>query len=202
MSAARGFVCTQGCRIERKPGWGTKRPFPVLSLLLRFAYNETWKQLLLPTRKEALSAMMRMLFSLIFLLIALSSCGGESFYFPEGDAEAGKQVFTELKCYACHEVVGEDFPDPSAITPTFVALGATGEQKPRLYLVESIIAPSHQFAQPRPPAGQTSSEQNIRAGTRSRMSDYSEQLTVRELCDLVSYLEAIQGTGGTQVGSF
>jgi hypothetical protein len=134
--------------------------------------------------------------------IALSSCGGESFYFPEGDAEAGKQVFTELKCYACHEVVGEDFPDPSAITPTFVALGATGEQKPRLYLVESIIAPSHQFAQPRPPAGQTSSEQNIRAGTRSRMSDYSEQLTVRELCDLVSYLEAIQGTGGTQVGSF
>jgi len=72
----------------------------------------------------------------------------------------------------------------------------------RLYLLESIIAPSHQFAQPRPPAGQTSSEQNIKAGTRSRMSDYSEQLTVRELCDLVSYLDTIQGTGGTQVGSF
>lgn len=146
--------------------------------------------------------MKRMLFSLISLLLLVSSCGGESFYFPEGDAEAGKQVFAELKCYACHEVVGEDYPDPSAITPTFVPLGATGEQKPRLYLVESIIAPSHQFAQPRPPAGQTSSEQNIKAGTRSRMSDYSEQLTVRELCDLVSYLDTIQGTGGTQVGSF
>ena len=146
--------------------------------------------------------MKRILLFLIFLLITLSACGGESVYFPQGDAQAGKQVFTELKCYSCHVVIGEDYPDPSAITPTFVALGATGEQKPRLYLVESIIAPSHQFATPRPPAGQTSRDPNIKSGTRSRMSDYSEQITVRELCDLVAYLESIQGGGGTQVGSF
>jgi mono/diheme cytochrome c family protein len=146
--------------------------------------------------------MKRILFFLIFLLIALSACGGESVYFPQGDAQAGKQVFTELKCYSCHEVVGEDYPDPSAITPTFVALGATGESKPRPYLVESIIAPSHQFAMPRPPGGQTASDQNIKSGKNSRMANYSDQLTVRELYDLVAYLELIQGGSGAQVGSF
>ncbi len=146
--------------------------------------------------------MKKMLFSLILLPIALSACGGESIHFPQGDVQAGKQVFTELKCYSCHEVIGEDYPDPSAITPTLGALGATGEKKPRLYLVESIIAPSHQFATPRPPAGQMTRDQNIQSGTRSRMSDYSEQLTVRELCDLVAYLESIQGSDGTQVASF
>lgn len=140
--------------------------------------------------------------SWILLLLALSACGGETVHFPEGDAKAGKQVFTELKCYSCHEVIGEDYPDPSAITPTFVPLGATGEVKPRLYLVESIIAPSHQFAQPRAPEGQAAGDENIKAGTRSRMTDYSEQLTVRELCDLVSYLASIQGSEAAQVGSF
>ena len=139
--------------------------------------------------------MKRVLFFLIFLLIALSACGGESIYFPQGDAQAGKRVFTELKCYACHDVVGEDYPDPTAITPTFVTLGATGESKPRPYLAESIIAPSHQFAVPRPPGGQAVSDQNIKSGMNSRMTNYSDQLTVLELCDLVAYLELIQGGG-------
>jgi hypothetical protein len=139
----------------------------------------------------------------LLLVVVASACGGgESIQFPEGNVESGKQLFTELKCFACHEVIGQDYPDPSAITPTFVPLGATGAPLSRLFLVESIIAPSHQFATPRPPAGQTGGDDNVKTGQRSRMTDYSDQLTVRELCDLVAYLEAIQGGDGARAGSF
>jgi hypothetical protein len=87
--------------------------------------------------------------------------------------------------------VGDVYPDPSAITPTFVTLGPP-LKKSRPYLVESIIAPSHHFAEPQPPAGQTVAVENLKSGTKSRMTDYSDKLTVRQLLDLVAYLEHLQ----------
>ena len=127
-------------------------------------------------------------------LIVLAGCGGnvESLFLPEGDASAGKVVFTELQCYSCHEVKGAEYPAPTTITPTFVALGATGKVHSRTYLVESIIAPSHEFATPIAPSGQTAGDENVMSGRRSRMTDFSDRLTVRQLMDLTAYLEELE----------
>jgi hypothetical protein len=125
----------------------------------------------------------------------LAACGGApGVFLPDGDPAAGKVVFENFKCFSCHEVVGDSFPDPTTITPTFVTLGGSEQAKlTRGYLVESIIAPSHEFAPPRPPTGQEGSDRNIKSGNRSRMTDYGGQMTVRQLFDLVAYLEQLQG---------
>ncbi len=135
----------------------------------------------------------RELLSLATLLVAAGACSQTPLVLPDGDPAAGKAVFTELQCYGCHEVRGDEYPAPTTITPTYVALGATGSPKSRFYLFESIIAPSHQFAQPQPPPGQTAGEVNIKTGGRSRMTDFGDRLTVRQAINLVAYLEQLQG---------
>jgi hypothetical protein len=132
---------------------------------------------------------------LFTLLALLTACSSEALYLPEGDAAAGRVVFTENQCFGCHEVRGDDFPAPTTITPTYVPLGNVGRVQSRLYLLESIVAPSHQFATPRPPAGVQATDLNIRAGQGSRMTDYSDRLTIREALDLVAYLEQLQQSG-------
>jgi hypothetical protein len=121
----------------------------------------------------------------------------ETAYLPEGDPVAGKAVFEQLGCWECHEVVGGNYPDPSAIPPTYVALGSGEGTQSRMFLMESIIAPSHQFARPSAPAGGAAGVENVKIGSKSRMADYSESLTVRELFDLVSYLEQLQRGGSS-----
>lgn len=130
---------------------------------------------------------------LFALAILATACQGPTMYLPDGDPAAGKVVFEQSQCYGCHLVEGASFPEPTAITPTFVTLGKTGRQLTRPYLIESIIAPSHSFATPQPPEGEVAGDRNIRSGQRSRMTDYSDQLTVKELFDLVAYLEDLQG---------
>jgi hypothetical protein len=125
------------------------------------------------------------------ILLGMGGCGGEALHLPDGDPVAGRAVFEQYQCYGCHEVVGDSFPAPSAITPTFVTLGGA-PAKSRAYLVESIIAPSHQFATPQPPPGQTAGDIHVRDGVGSRMTDYSEWMTIKELFDLVAYLETLE----------
>ena len=109
---------------------------------------------------------------ILVLFLLMVGCS-ETAYLPEGDPVAGRMVFEQLACWECHEVVGDDFPDPSAIPPTYVALGAREGTKSRSFLMESVIAPSHQFASPSPPQGEAVGDENVRIGTRSRMTDYS-----------------------------
>jgi len=136
---------------------------------------------------------MKTLFAVVVAAsLVLVACSKETLFLPDGDAGAGKAVFTQYQCYGCHEVKGDSFPAPTAITPTFVAIGAIGAPKTRTYFVESIIAPSHQFAIPQAPAGQSTGDNNIKMGSRSKMTDFSDQLTVRQLFDLVAYMEKLQ----------
>jgi hypothetical protein len=125
-------------------------------------------------------------------LCTIFAACAETVHLPDGNYAAGKETFSELQCYSCHEVVGENYPDPSAITPTFVTLGSPQKKLSRPYLVESIIAPSHQFAEPQLPPGQTGGVEGIKSGPKSRMTDYSGRLTVRQLLDLVAYRESLQ----------
>src|SRR5262245_28651888 len=53
---------------------------------------------------------------------ALHAAGGVPpgwrFTMPAGDPAAGRRVFVDFKCYACHAVRGEQFPLPPGATAT------------------------------------------------------------------------------------
>ncbi len=138
-------------------------------------------------------------FSWIIGVLALSVTCSPSLYVPEGDAEAGRKVFAALECHHCHSVQGEDFPAPVVDPPVPVVLGSFLEKKSRQYLAESIIAPSHRFARPRPaiiydspPIIQEREYENIKEGAESRMGDFNDTMTVGEWCNLVAYLDFLQ----------
>jgi hypothetical protein len=104
------------------------------------------------------------------------------FTLPEGDPQAGKTVFLDMKCYSCHalEIPGEKLP-PSRSKGAGPALtGYAG--LPKEYLAESIIKFHTVVAAP----GYT-----VKEG-RAAMGEYNHFLTVQELIDLVAFLK--QGT--------
>jgi hypothetical protein len=101
----------------------------------------------------------------------------------DGDVENGKATFVALGCHQCHEVSGTELPKPSVQPPVMVALGGTVAQEVTDgYLVTSIINPSYALA-PYPKA-------LVTAGGKSRMPDYSERMTVRQLVDTVTFLQS------------
>lgn len=106
------------------------------------------------------------------------------FHLPDGDARHGQQVFVELRCNACHRVDGLDLPTPVADPPVPVVLGGVVQQvRTDGELAAAIIEPSHRIS----PGYRLT---QVRAGNLSRMGDYSEQMTVRELIDLVAFLQS------------
>jgi len=109
------------------------------------------------------------------------------FALPPGTASAGEQVFVRMECYSCHTVAGKRFGDPTrnpgGIGPDLTAAHA---RLPREYLAESIVDFSRYIAH-----GQYRKTYVAADGT-SRMGDYNELLTVRELLDLVEFLRGIR----------
>jgi hypothetical protein len=106
------------------------------------------------------------------------------FRLPQGDAAKGRAVFVEMRCHACHEVVGTELPKPVAEPQVPVRLGGVvpayrtdGE------LVTAIINPSHRITR-----GQD--KRLVTSGGLSRMGDFGEIMTVRELVDLVAFLQS------------
>jgi len=127
--------------------------------------------------------------SLFAAALSLSSCAPperspSGFRLQEGDVEAGQAAFLELQCNACHEVRGLDLPGPVADPPVPVALGGTVDYQPTDgRFVTSIINPSHKLAPGHP-------RERIESGGISRMADYSDVMTVRQLVDLVAFLQS------------
>lgn len=120
---------------------------------------------------------------------ALAACGqgAESprgFSLPAGDFDAGRAVFVDYRCASCHAVTG----DPSlrqGIEPEMtVALGGPRTRVTTYAeLVSSVINPSHRIAQ-----GYASD--TVTVDGASRMPAYNQVMTVAELTDLVTYLQA------------
>jgi mono/diheme cytochrome c family protein len=108
---------------------------------------------------------------------------------PNGNVQAGRQAFVDLKCTACHRVPGESaFPPPFAdsLGPD---LGARGPHRTSSDLATAIISPSHAVSVNVSPALKA----RLRDGVLSPMGDFSQAMTVRQLCDLVAYLRSIAG---------
>ncbi len=99
---------------------------------------------------------------------------------PEGQPEAGRTAFVSLGCTSCHAVAWDnELPAPTSPSPgpelglDVAKLGPGG-------LATSVVAPSHKIAEKyRSPDG----------GESSRMADYSGVMTIRQLADIVAYLE-------------
>lgn len=129
------------------------------------------------------------LWAVAVLLFAGPSCNSGrhspvGFRLPEnGSIERGRTAFGELGCHKCHRVVGDDFPAPTVDLPASVTLGGTvHEVRTDGYLVTSIINPSHKLA------GYPKDEVAIEG--QSRMPYEMQGMTVRQLVDLVAYLQS------------
>ena len=127
--------------------------------------------------------------AIVAISVGLTTCGppeksASGFRLPDGDVELGEEAFLELKCNACHEVQGLDLPPPVADPPVPVALeGKVDYQPADGRFVTSIINPSHKLTPGDP-------EELIKSGSESRMADYSDVMTVRQLVDLVAFLHS------------
>jgi hypothetical protein len=125
----------------------------------------------------------------VFALVTavLAGCSGRhspsGFRLPPGEAADGQAAFVDLKCTECHSVAGvTGLPAPTAPTP--VALGGR-RLLPRTDgdLTTDIILPSSHFASGYPADA-------VQRGAASRMPDYTRTMTVRQLADLVAFLQA------------
>src|SRR6516162_7659192 len=101
------------------------------------------------------------------------------FTLPKGDPVKGRAVFVKYECFDCHEVRGEDFPEPTEEKAP--ELSQMGPEHPIEFFAESIINPNAVV----PKAYQRSD------GT-SPMRDFTEQMTLRELIDVSSYIASLK----------
>jgi len=111
------------------------------------------------------------------------SQAARGFSLPKGDPGAGKLVYTQLQCNNCHSLpsVPQD-SERIAGSPSVTLGGEVSSVQTYGQLVSSIINPSHRIAKGYPLAEVTENGQ-------SRMRNYNEVMTVKELIDLVSYLQ-------------
>ncbi|MGB2403037.1 MAG: c-type cytochrome [Akkermansiaceae bacterium] len=129
----------------------------------------------------------------VCLLVILVACGGKEkkmakgFVLPSGDNEKGKQAFIELKCHRCHTVAGELLPE--IVDPEIVKLHLGGEvYRVKTYgqLVTSVIHPNHKLAKDYL-AGM---DEEQRETAQSPMPSMVDQMTVRQMIDIVSFLNS------------
>ena len=116
---------------------------------------------------------------------ALHAAGGVPpgwrFSLPQGNPAAGRQVFVDMKCYACHVIKGEAFPLKPGESPTAGPdLTGMARHHPTEYLVESIVDPS---------AVLVDGPGYIGGDGRSIMPA-SPAMTMAQLIDLVAYLKS------------
>jgi hypothetical protein len=140
-------------------------------------------------KKQSISAMAVLIIAWALVLTGLTWAAnapaapkvpqGWKLTFPDGDANAGKTVFINMKCYSCHaiEIHGEKLPPARSkgAGPTLNGYAVL----PKEYLAESIIKSHPVVAAP----GYV-----VKEG-RAAMGEYNHFLTVQELIDLVAFLK-------------
>lgn len=126
---------------------------------------------------------------LLSCLAALSACDREArmsekgFRLPQGDAQAGRETFIDMRCHQCHTIAGEELPVIPALDPPYVELGGrVAKVKTYGELVTAIIFPSNDLAR-------GYAEEVVSEDGESKMYDYTKHMTVQELADIVTFLQ-------------
>jgi len=143
-------------------------------------------------RKKALRVLTTILVvgALLYLgqvLYLLRADSPRGFVLPEGNIDNGQTAFVELGCVQCHTVIGITLPEalPEADTVAddkMIALGGTQNiAKTYGQLVTSVMHPSASM--------HAEVGQYVDAEGRSLMPDYTSQMTVEQLVDIVRFLQ-------------
>lgn len=119
----------------------------------------------------------------ILLAIPAYSAEEKIAFISYGDFLEGRKAFIDLKCMRCHRVLGDSsLPKPTA-GPAPILGGLNAEHSTE-ELSQAMTAPSHSIA--------PGFEAN--ANGLSPMTDFSRQMTVRQLIDVVAYLKEAENT--------
>jgi len=112
---------------------------------------------------------------------------GAAVVLPKGEPGAGRQAFLDLECTVCHRVTQDpEFPAPVSRSQG-PDLDHTLRLRPVSELAAAIILPSHSMSL------KTSDELKKRLeGVLSPMGDFSRIMTVRQLADLLAYLQSLE----------
>jgi hypothetical protein len=110
--------------------------------------------------------------------------GSSGFHLPaDASADRGKVAFVNIGCNSCHKVWGADLPQASVSLPEPVMLGGqTGRRLSDAYLMTVMLDPNHALAGHR--------KRGTAENERSRMESYTDQLSARQMVDIVAFLQA------------
>lgn len=109
------------------------------------------------------------------------------FSLPKGDPAQGREIFVQLECYKCHEIKGEAFPTMAkGESGTGPELSQMAGMHPIEFYAESIVNPNA-VIDPEDKARGYLGEDG-----KSKMPDYSDVLTVKQLADLAIYLASLK----------
>ena len=100
---------------------------------------------------------------------------------PKGDPVAGQKAFKSLQCTMCHKVAGDNsLPAPNSDIQGPV-LRNPKQESPVGWLLDSIVSPSHSV--------RVGAEGGPTLTAGSFMKDFSEEMTIRQLIDIIAYLK-------------
>ena len=115
---------------------------------------------------------------------------GWQFAPPPGDVAAGRQTFVDFGCSSCHAVQESVLPQTADAEPRKGPdLSGMGSHHPAAYFAESILNPN---------AVIVDGPGYFGSDGRSTMPAYPD-MTLRQLADLVAYLQSLTSGGGTHV---
>ena len=123
------------------------------------------------------------------LLLTLSPSRAEDFRFPGGDAEAGSEAFFRLNCVQCHTVKEAHFEEPKGKRRLDLKL-AEEIRFVKSYedLVVAITNPKHVVTEQ---YRAILSKEELVGGIESFMPDMTNDMSVRQLMDLVAFLDRV-----------
>lgn len=122
------------------------------------------------------------LFAVLALACDTGRKGSAGFHLPDGDPVKGKQVFLEHRCNSCHEVAGVAMEKPVAEPAVEVRLGGKVYTHPTDgVLATAILHPSYRVAGP---------QEAVMSGKLSRMGDFTDSMTLRDMIDVVAFLQS------------
>jgi L-cysteine S-thiosulfotransferase len=128
--------------------------------------------------------------ALATVLASLAGCAGDArsghgFRLPDGDAEAGRRAFVELRCHVCHTAPGVDAKFEGTPATDVPLGGPVTRVQSYGELVTAIINPSHRIVLKVPQAPASPSEPSPMEFAR-----LNDHLTVQQLIDLVAFLQS------------
>lgn len=112
----------------------------------------------------------------------------EGFRFLGGNAERGKDTFANLQCIQCHQVANAELPEPDGKRRLDLMIG----KEPRFVksyedIITAITNPQHVVTEQYRSILTTPEQQG---DIQSFMPDLKEGMTVQQLIDLVTFLDA------------